>query len=62
MLNDVEAKPRRQVCIQRSALQLNRVPAIEMILTTAHGLGRNRTSNNRDSKYRDSVVFGRVSA
>jgi len=45
ILNSAGVKPRRKVCIHRNALQKNCVPSIEITLTTAHGLGRNGTSN-----------------
>ena len=45
------AKPERHVCTQ------NYVANTETNLCT-HQLGRNWTSNNRESKYRDSIVHG----
>jgi hypothetical protein len=38
------------------ALNLNPLPSIETILFTSQCLGRNGTSNSRDSNYRDYTV------
>jgi hypothetical protein len=49
--------PQRQVCIRREALHPHTVPNVKTTLTTVHWLGRNGTSNNRDSNCRYSIVF-----
>jgi hypothetical protein len=49
--------PDRHVWVKRYTLQPSSVPKKKTTLTTLHRLGRNETSNNRDSNYRDSTVF-----
>lgn len=44
MLNGAGVKPEEK-CACRNALQPNCVPTVEITLTTAHGFGRNGTSN-----------------
>jgi len=46
----------RHLCTHRYALGLNPLPRIETILFTAHWLGRNGTSNSRDSNCRDYIA------
>jgi len=49
--------PDRHVWIKRYALQPSSLPRKKTNLTTLHRLGRNETSNNWDSNYRDSTVY-----
>lgn len=49
--------PNRHVWTKRYALQPSCEPRKRATLTKLHRPGRNETSNNRDSNYRDSTVF-----
>jgi len=48
----------KNVCPHRYTLQPNRVTNLKMAPTSGARLGRNETSNNRDSENRDYTVYG----
>jgi len=56
-LKDIAVMLERHVCTLSYVIHPNWVPKIEMTLTTAHRLGRNRALKNRNSKYRDSTYI-----
>jgi hypothetical protein len=56
-LEDSTVTPARHLWTHRHTLENNYVHSVEMNLTTAHQLGRNGTSSNRDSENRDSRVY-----
>lgn len=49
--------PERHVQLQRYTLQQCSVPNLQTTLTTVHQRGQNRTLNNQNLNYRDSIVL-----
>lgn len=56
-LQECTVLPKRQVYTQKCASQLNTGPGTGACMATVHLLGRNGTSNNRDSDNLDCRVF-----